>query len=137
MFSLFRRQSQQLTTKEYEAEFRRYKHEFGSQFTVGNSPQEQVFFAVSYINTELGRDGAGHWIEMNDRQYLDTLREHLTAERSFTPMQLRKIRESLDEIEAGGREMEQRGESSRKATEAIDCLVMRVIDWLRLHPKSE
>jgi len=137
MFSLFKRHPQQLTAKEYEAEFRRYLHEFGSQFTVGDSPQERVFFAVSYINTELGRDGAGHWIEMHDNGYLDTLREHLTAESDFTSEQRETIRQSLDEIGAGGREIEQRGKSDRNMAEAIDYLVMRVIDWLRLHPRSK
>jgi hypothetical protein len=137
MFSLFKRQQKPLTADEYESEFRRYLHEFGGKLTVGDSPQERVFFAVSYINTELGRDGAENWIEIHDKGNLDTLREHLAAESSFTSEQLKKIRQSLDEIEACGREIEQRGESSQNVTEAIDYLVMRVIDWLRLHPKSE
>lgn len=137
MFSLFKRQPKQLTADEYEAEFRRYLHEFGGHFTVDDSPQARVFFAVSYINTEMNPNGGGNWNESYDKAHLDTLRDYLTAESSFTPVQLEKIRQSLDEVMTCGREIERRDESNRNVTEAIDYLVMRVIDWLRLHPKRD
>lgn len=42
----------------------------------------------------------------------------------------------LDEITACGQELVDRGESARDATEAVDYLILRVVDWCRWNPKS-
>jgi hypothetical protein len=106
------------------------------KFTHGDSPQERVFFAVSLINTDIKVNHGLSWNDRDDRAQIDLLREHLTAESSFSSEQLEKIRQSLDVIAVFGREIEQHGETNQKVAEATDYLVMRVIDWLRLHPKT-
>jgi hypothetical protein len=60
---------------------------------------------------------------------METLRKHLLSESSFTPEQLAKVRWSLEEIIECARELDHRGESSRNATEAVDYLILRVVDW--------
>jgi hypothetical protein len=134
IFSFFKRQPTHSTAVEYEADFRRYKHEL---LTQGDSPQERVFFAVSLINTDIKVNHGLSWNELYDEKDLETLREHLTTESSFSSEQLEKIRQSLDEITAFGRDVAQRGKPNRKVAAATDYLVMRVIDWLRLHPKNK
>jgi hypothetical protein len=133
MFSFLKRQPTPLTALEYEADFRRYKHEL---LTQGDSAQARVFFAVSLINTDIKVNHGLSWHELYDEKDLDTLREHLVTESSFSSEQLEKIRQSLDEITAFGRDVPQHGKPNRKVAEATDYLVMRVIDWLRLHPKK-
>jgi len=129
----FKRQPKQMTAEEYQTEYRRLLRQLGSQFAIGDSPQEQVLHAMSLIDHEMNGNGGCNWVESDYVEYLDALREHLTAERRFSSEQLGKIRWSLDEIIACGRELEQQGESGRSATEAVDYLILRVVDWCRLH----
>ena len=87
-------------------------------------------------STLLRSDNGGcNWEEKNYIEYLDAIRGHLTAEQNFTSGQITKICWSLDEIIACGRELEKQGESRRNATEAVDYLVARVVDWCRIHPR--
>ncbi len=132
----FKRQPKQMTEEQYRGEYRRLLRELGEQFAVGDTPQEQVLYAMSVIDHEMNRNGGCNWVEADYLEYLDALSEHLTSERRFSPEQLAKIRWSLDEIIACGRELEQQGESSRNATEAVDYLILRVVDWLRMNPRE-
>ncbi len=125
-----------MTDEERQSEYRRLLRELGSQFAVGNSPQEQVLYAMSLIDHEMNGNGGCNWIESDYVEYLDTLREHLTRESKFSSEQLEKIRWSLEEIIKCGRELEQNGESGRAATEAVNYLILRVVDWCKLHPKE-
>ena len=77
-----------------------------------------------------------NWAESDYTEFLDALRDHLTTETRFTPEQLAKIRWSLDEIIACGRELEEQGKSGRSATEAVDYLILRVVDWCKMHPRE-
>ena len=133
----FKRQPKQMSEQEYQTEYRRLLRELGDQFAVGDSPQEQVLYAMSVIDHEMKGNGGCNWIESDYTEYLDTLRDHLTAERSFSLEQVAKIQWSLDEIIACGRELERQGESGRSATEAVDYLILRVVDWCRLHPRKD
>jgi hypothetical protein len=132
----FKRQPKQMTEEEYQAEYRRLLRALGEQFAVGDSPQERVLEAMSRIDHEMNGNGGCNWVESDYVEYLDALREHLTSESQFSSEQLAKIRWSLDEIIACGRELEQQGESGRSATEAVDYLILRVVDWCRLHPRQ-
>jgi hypothetical protein len=85
----------------------------------------------------MNHNGGCNWEERDYIDYLDSIRDHLTVEPRFTSEQLAKIRSSLDEIIACGRELEQVGESSRNATEAVDYLVARVVDWCQMHPRAD
>jgi hypothetical protein len=133
----FKRQPKQMTETEYQAEYRRLLRELGDQFAIGESPQEQVLHAMSVIDHEMNGNGGCNWVESDFAEYLETLREHLSRERAFSSEQLSKTRWSLDEIIACGRELEQEGESGRSATEAVDYLILRVVDWCRLHPREK
>ncbi len=132
----FKRQPKQMTDEEYQAEYRRLLRELGGQFAIGDTPQEQVLHAMSVIDHEMNGNGGCNWVESDYAEYLDALREHLTAERRFSSEQIGKIQWSLDEVIACGRELEQHGESGRSATEAVDYLILRVVDWCRLHPRG-
>jgi hypothetical protein len=132
----FKRQPNQMTEDQYRAEYRRLLRELGDQFAVGDTPQEQVLYAMSVIDHEMNGNGGCNWAEADYLEYLDALRERLTAESRFSSEQLTKIGWSLDEIIACGRELEQHGESSRNATEAVDYLILRVVDWLRMNPRE-
>lgn len=133
----FKRKPKQMTEEEYQTEYRRLLRELGEQFAVGDSPHELVLEAMSRIDHEMNGNGGCNWVESDYTEYLDTLREHLTSESSFSSEQLAKIRWSLDEIIACGRELEQQGESGRSATEAVDYLILRVVDWCRIHPRKD
>ncbi|MEK7781768.1 MAG: hypothetical protein AAB370_09760 [Verrucomicrobiota bacterium] len=136
MFGFFKRKPKQLTIEEYEAEYRRLLRELSGQFAVGDSPQEQVLQAMSVIDHEMNGNGGCNWVEANYIEYLNALRDYLTKERRFTSDQLDKIRWSLDEILACGKELEQQGESARGATEAVDYLILRVVDWCHMNPRQ-
>jgi hypothetical protein len=131
----FKRNPKQMTEEEYKTQYRRLLRELGSQFAIGDSPQEQVLHAMSMIDHEMNGNGGCNWVEADYVEYLDALREHLMAESSFSSEQLAKIQWSLDEIVACGRELEEQGESGRSATEAVEYLILRVVDWYRLHPR--
>lgn len=136
MFSFFKHRPEQLSDEEYLAEFHRLIHEVEDQFAIGDTPYEQLVSSMGVIEKEMNHNGGCNWQESDYVEYLDTVRGGLTAESSFTPEQFTKIRWSLDEIVACGRELEERGESSRNATEAVDYLVARVVDWCHKHPWS-
>ena len=136
MFGLFKHKPKQMTEADYQAEYRRLLRDLGEQFAVGDSPQDQLLDAMSRIDHEMNGNGGCNWKEKDYFEYLDTLREHLTTESRFTSEQLDKIRWSFDEILACARELDQKGESSRDATEAVYYLISRVVDWLHWNPRS-
>jgi hypothetical protein len=133
----FKRKPKQMTAEDYQVEYRCLLRELGEQFAVGDSSQERVLEAMSRIDHEMNGNGGCNWVESDYTEYLDTLREHLTGEGSFSSEQLAKIRWSLDEIITCGRELEEQGESGRSATEAVDYLILRVVDWCRMHPRKD
>ncbi len=53
----FRRQPKQMTEEQYQAEYRRLLRELGDQFAVGDSPQEQVLYAMGVIDHEMNGNG--------------------------------------------------------------------------------
>jgi hypothetical protein len=108
----------------------------GDQFAVGESPQEEILNAMGMVEHEMNGNGGCNWLESDYTEYLDTLRNHLTTESRFSTEQLGEIRWSFDEILACARELEQQGESSRSATEAVDYLILRVVDWCRMHSRK-
>jgi hypothetical protein len=132
----FKRQPKQMTDEEYQSEYRRLLRDLNGQFAIGDSPWEQVVHSMGVIDHELNGNGDVNWAESDYTEFLDTLRDHLTTETRFTPEQLAKIRWSLDEIIACGRELEEQGESGRSATEAVDYLILRVVDWCKMHPRE-
>jgi hypothetical protein len=136
MFGLFKNKPKQMTGAEYQTEYRRYLRELGEQFAVGDSPQEQLLNAMGLVDHEMNGNGGCNWEEKDYFEYLDTLREHLTTESRFTSEQLDKIRRSFDDILACARELDQKGESARGATEAVDYLITRVVDWLHWNPRT-
>ncbi len=111
MFGMFKRHQKQLSHEEYLREFHRLIREVEAQFTLGNTPYEQLVSSMGVIEKEMNHNGGCNWLEADYIEYLDAIRDHLTAEPSFTAEQLAKIRWSLDEIIACGRELEQQGES--------------------------
>jgi len=124
-----------MTDEQRLVEHRRLLRELGSQFAVGDSPQERVLEAMSMIEHEMNGNGGCNWHEKDYVEYLDTLREHLMTESRFSSEQRDRIRWSFDEISACARELDQKGESSRGATPAVDYLILRVVDWCMLHPR--
>jgi hypothetical protein len=136
MFGFFKRRPKQLSDEEYMREFHRLIREVEEQFAIGDTPYEQLVSSMGVIEKEMNHNGGCNWQEQDYIEYLDAIRNHLTAEPRFTSEQLAKIRCSLDEIIACGRELEEAGESSRNATEAVDYLVARVVDWCQMHPRA-
>jgi hypothetical protein len=136
MSRFFKRQPKQLSDEEYLEEFHRLIHEVENQFAIGDTPYEQLVSSMGVIEKEMNHNGGCNWQEQDYIEYLEAIRDHLTVEPRFTPEQQAKIRWSLDEIIACGRELEGIGESSRNATEAVDCLVARVVDWCQIHPRA-
>ena len=132
----FKRHPKQMTEEEYQAEYRLLVRELGDQFAVGDSPREQVLYAMNVIDQEMNGNGGCNWVESDYVEYLATLRQHLTTENRFSSEQLADIRWSLDEIIACARELEQQGESGRNATKAVNYLILRVVDWCRLNPRQ-
>ena len=135
MFGIFKRKPKQLSDEEYLAEFHRLIREVEEQFAVGDTPYEQLVASMGVIEKEMNHNGGCNWQEKDYVEYLDTIRVYLTGEPQFTSEQLTKICWSLSEIIACGKELEEIGESSRNATEAVDYLVARVVDWCQLHPR--
>src|SRR5262245_52673924 len=133
MFGLFKRRVKQLSDEVYQREFHRLIREVEDQFAIGDTPYEQLVSSMGVIEKEMNHNGGCNWQEKDYIEYLDTIRDHLTAVPSFTPEQHAKIRRSLDEIIMCGKELETVGESSRNATEAVDYLVGRVVDWCQIH----
>ncbi|MBI5819573.1 MAG: hypothetical protein HZA88_11355 [Verrucomicrobia bacterium] len=126
-------QPKPLSNEEYQREFQRLVREMEERLEIGDSPREQLLFAMGVIEQEMNGNGGCHWVEEDYADYMDTLRNALTSETSFSAEQLGRIRWALDEILACGRELESVGESDRNATEAIDYLIARVVDWCHLH----
>jgi hypothetical protein len=136
MFGFFKRRRKQLSDEEYSREFLRLIREVENQFAIGNTPYEQLVSSMGVVEKEMNYNGGVNWKERNYIEYVDAIREHLMAEPTFTPEQIEKIRWSIDEIIECGRELEEVGESSRNATEAVDYLVARTVDWCQIHPRE-
>jgi hypothetical protein len=133
MFGFSKRQSKPPTDEEYHQEFLSLIRAMEDQFAIGDSLCEQLLYAMGVIEREMNGNGGCNWMEQNYVEYLDTLRDSLTSEASFSAEQLERIRWSLEEIIECGRELETVGESGRNATEAVNYLVARVVDWCHLH----
>lgn len=126
-------QPKPLSNEDYQREFQRLVREMEERFEIGDSPREQLLFAMGVIEQEMNGNGGCHWVEEDYADYMETLRSVLTSEMSFSAEQLGKIRWALNEILACGHELESVGESDRNATEAVDCLIARVVDWCHRH----
>jgi hypothetical protein len=137
MFGLLKKRPRLKTEADYQAEYRRLLVELNNQFAIGDSPQELVLHAMGVIDHEMNGNGGCNWVETDYADFLDTLRKHLLTESRFSSAELEKMHWAYEEIIACGRELEELGESSRNATEAVDYLTMRVVDWLRLHPRTD
>ncbi len=137
MFGFSKRQSKPLSEEQYQKEFLRLVREMEEQFAIGDSPREQLLYAMGVIEREMNGNGGGNWSEEGYSEYMDTLRDFLSKDPAFSSEQLEKIRWSLEEILACGRELESGRESRRNATEAVDYLVARVVDWCHRHPSEE
>ncbi|HXI69591.1 MAG TPA: hypothetical protein VNN22_04465 [Verrucomicrobiae bacterium] len=135
MFGFFKHRPTQLSDEQYLTEFHRLIREVANQFAIGDTPYEQLVSSMGVIEKEMNHNGGCNWQEKDYVEYLDAIRDCLTGETRFKPDQLTKIRWSLDEIIACGRELEEIGESRRNATEAVDYLVARVVDWCQIHPR--
>ena len=134
MFGFFKGRPKQISDQEYLTEFHRLIHEVEDQFAIGDTPYEQLVSSMGGIEKEMNHNGGCNWQERDYVDYMDTIRGILNSEPSFTAEQLSRVRWALDEITTCGRELEEKGESSRNATEAVDYLVARVVDWCRIHP---
>ena len=117
-----------MTDEEYKFNYRRLSRNLGEHFAIGNSSCEQLLQAVNVIEHEMNDNGGCNWVESDYTEYLDTLRDNLTSSKVFTSEQLTKIHWAIDEIIMCGREIEQRGISSRLATQAVEYLIQRVVD---------
>jgi hypothetical protein len=137
MFGFSKRKTKPLTDEEYQQEFLRLVRAMEDQFAIGDSPREQLLYAMGVIEREMNGNGGCNWEEKDYIEYLDTLRDSLTSDGGFSPAELERIRRSLDEIIECGRELETVGESGRNATEAVDYLVARVVDWCHRHPAQD
>lgn len=137
MFDFFKNKSKQVPTEEPKQEFLRLEREMDEQSAFGETPREKLIYAMGVIQRELNEHDGANWEEESYGEFLDALREILGNEPAFSPEQLERIRGSLDEILACGRELESVGESGRNATEAVDYLVARVVDWCHFHPLNE
>src|SRR5687768_7305153 len=135
MFGPSKRHPKQLSDEEYSREFHRLIREVEDQFAIGDTPYEELVSSMGVIEKEMNHNGGCNWQEQDYIEYLHAIRDYLTAEPVFTREQIAKIRWSLEEIIACGRELEEIGESSRNATEAVDYLVARVVDWCQIHPR--
>ena len=118
---------------QYRAEFRRRVCEFQERFANEYTPYDELLDAMASIENEMNRNGGANWIEGDYDAYLETVREHLTADEQFTPAEIDKIEWSLREIETCGDELERDGQSGRAIDEPIDYLVARVVDWCQRH----
>jgi hypothetical protein len=136
VFGLFKRRPKRLSDAEYLKEFHRLIHEVEGQFSIGDTPYEQLVSSMGVIEKEINHNGGSNREEQVYIDYLHGIRDHLTAEPSFTPEQIAKIRWSLEEIITCGRELEEIGKSSRDATLAVDYLVARVVDWTQIHARE-
>lgn len=132
----FKRQKKPSSAAEYQTEFRRLTNDLWNQFAIEDTPFDELLEAMVSVENELNRNGGCNWDAKDYVEYADTIWRLLSTANQFTPGQLAEIRHSLDEIIACGRELEDRGESRRNVTPAIDCLVARVVDWCRAHPKQ-
>ena len=130
----FKRKSTPRTEADYQTEYRGLLRKLSEQFAIGDTPGEQVLHSMSVIDHEMNGNGGCNWAESSFIEFLDTLRYYLTNEKRFSAEQQSRIEWSLNEIIACGRELETEGESSRNATEAVNYLIMRVVDWCRMHP---
>jgi hypothetical protein len=137
MFGFFKHKPKQLSDEDYLKEFQRLLHEIEDQFAIGDTSHEQLLHSMGVIEKEMNHNGGCNWQETDYIEYLETIEDFLTAEKSFTLEQQKKIQWSLEEIIECGRELEQKSESSRNATEAVDFLAARVVDWCHIHPSEK
>jgi hypothetical protein len=136
MFRFLNRSKKPRSNGEYKTEFRRLSEALWNQFTIGDTPFEELVEAMSAVDNELNRNGGGNWNLGDYSEYLDTIERHLLPDPQFTPVELTGIRWAVGEIAACGRELDEIGESSRSVERPIDCLIARVVDWCWTHPQN-
>jgi hypothetical protein len=61
MFRFLNRSKKPRSDVEYKTEFRRLSEALWNQFTVGDTPFEELVEAMSAIENELNRNGGGNW----------------------------------------------------------------------------
>jgi hypothetical protein len=81
---------------------------------------------VERLRDEWSSDGNAHWDEAFEH-FVDCVRQHLTAEDSFTDEQKRQINNDLDVVADP--------ESSETSEELFDRLADRVVEWANAHPE--
>src|SRR5690349_10235234 len=87
--------------------------------------QGELLRAVDKLCDQWFREGNAYWDDAYVH-FVDYLREHLTAEESFTDTQKRQINEDL--AVAGD------PEGSEQSEELFDRLTDRVVEWAHAHP---
>ncbi len=122
-----------MTPFQYRAEFERRVREFHERFATDYTAYDELLDAMNAIETEMNRNGGANWSQGGYDEFLDTIREHLTADAKFSSEEVEKIEWALEEIAACGRELIEDGESGRAIEEPIDYLIGRTVDWCQRH----
>ena len=122
-----------LGRNEYRAEFTRLIQKLFDKFAIEDTPYDMVLESMNAIETELGRNGGTNWRHSDYAEHLAFLRDQLKVDPQFNEVYIRQIDWALDEIAAVGKELEEKGQSSRPVDSALDLLIARVVDWCRTH----
>jgi hypothetical protein len=122
------------SNEEYDAEFRRLVSVLFDKFAIGATPRDLLLESMNAVENEMNRNGGGNWNTGGYDEHLNCIREQLTADSQFTAIQVQQINWSVSEIAACGRELEERGASSRPIQREINYLVARVVDCCETHP---
>jgi hypothetical protein len=88
--------------------------------------QGELLRAVERLRDEWSSYGNAHWDEAFEH-FVDYVRQHLTAEDSFTDQQKRQINDDLDVVADP--------ESGETSEELFDRLADRVVEWADAHPE--
>lgn len=118
-----------MTQFQYRAEFERRVREFFQRWATEYTAYDELIDAMNTIETEMNRNGGANWSQGGYDEFLDTIRDHLTADTKFSSEEIEKIEWALEEIATCGRELVEEGESRRPIEEPIDYLISRTVDW--------
>ena len=88
--------------------------------------QGEMLRASEKLRDSWFREGNGYW-DKDYEHFVAYLREHLTAEESFSADQKRQVNEDLDTIADH--------ESGEMAEEHFDRLTDLVVEWIHAHPE--
>src|SRR5688572_3423210 len=97
MFSFFKKRPS-TPPLDYPAEFRRLSAPLFEQFSIGHTPYEELLYAMRVIEKEMNENGGCNWRETEFIEFIETIRDVLLEEPTFTTEQQAKIRESINEI---------------------------------------